>query len=90
MMTDSDIIKPLTLWGKKSENGSSVHLLEYHMVDSASVCAEILRKDQRLSKSIANALGVEQSAAIKTMSFLTALHDIGKVSNLFQHRNQEV
>ena len=88
-MADDDNIIPLKLWGKKSDREASVHLLEYHMVDSASVCAEILRKDHRLLRTIANALGVEHNVALQSMSFLTALHDIGKVSNLFQYRNQE-
>lgn len=90
MMIDNNNIIPLTLWGKKSDKGSSVHLLEYHMIDSASICAEILRKDQRLLETIANSLGIGQGAALQMVSFLTALHDIGKVSNLFQCRNQKV
>ena len=90
MMADDDNIIPLKLWGKKYDCEASVHLLEYHMVDSASVCAEILRKDHRLLRTIANALGVEHNVALQSMSFLTALHDIGKVSNLFQYRNQEI
>ena len=89
MMADDDNIIPLKLWGKKSDCESSVHLLEYHMVDSASVCAEVLRKDQRLLRTIANALGVEHDVALQSMSFLTALHDMGKVSDLFQYQNPE-
>lgn len=90
MTAGGDNIIPLKLWGKKSDCESSVHLLEYHMVDSASICAEILKKDQRLLKTIASALGVECNVALQSVRFLTALHDIGKVSNLFQYQNQEI
>ncbi|MDO5861567.1 MAG: CRISPR-associated helicase Cas3' [Thermoplasmata archaeon] len=73
----------MDLWGKKGPDGS-VHLLEYHLIDAAVVCGEILRHDSKSLRLIADDLGIGEEECLELMSYLTAVHDIGKASSLFQ------
>lgn len=77
------------LWGKASPSeGGDVpaHPLLCHMVDVALV-AEVLLRDvlpRGVQDRLAGALGLDPSAAIPWLSFVIALHDLGKATPAFQ------
>lgn len=77
---------PLSLWGKRSKDNSSTHLLEYHLVDVASVCGSILENDSNLLDQISTSFGIDDKSALDMMRFLASIHDIGKASDVFQRR----
>ena len=78
---------PLNIWGKK---GESIHLLEYHLIDVASVCHMYLEHDSRIRKILAESLGVPPSTAINLLRYLCSIHDIGKVCPNFQESVESI
>lgn len=75
---------PLSLWGKRSKDGTSTHLLEYHLIDAASMCGSILENDANLLDQISTSFGIDRDSSIHMMMFLASIHDIGKASDVFQ------
>lgn len=75
------VIGALDVWGKKDP---STHLLEYHLLDTANVSIEFLGNNPHTLGLLERFSGLNPEKVIKLVSFLCAIHDIGKVSNRFQ------
>ena len=71
-------------WGKI--NGNSYHPLVYHSLDVASV-GRIIFETSPLLHNIATELNVKDTILLNWITFLCALHDIGKFSDGFQGLN---
>lgn len=72
-------------WGKTSKDGEPhFHLLVYHSLDVAAVGNRILFHHPILVRRISSALNINQDQVIPFISFLLAIHDLGKFSESFQ------
>ncbi|NRN30692.1 CRISPR-associated helicase Cas3' [Photorhabdus heterorhabditis] len=75
-------------WGKsKSEpeaNNADYHLLPYHCLDVAAVGIQLLSLERSLTKDLANFLALSTKQLQSIISFVLALHDIGKFASAFQ------
>lgn len=78
---------PFPLWGKKS--GATVHLLEYHLIDTASVCGSFLRYDQRVLRILSPDANTD-GKVIDLLVFLCSIHDIGKIIRTFQEQSEVI
>lgn len=81
----------LQLWGKTSGNGA-YHPAVFHMIDAGHVAAELLgRKGPlRFRTVLANAFGVDDpDSLVSWLPLVVALHDLGKVSSIFQRQVPE-
>lgn len=77
----------LALWGKArpvAEQGPRYHPLLWHMLDVAAVGQAILERDEVLRAALSQTFALEGEALHRWIGFLLALHDIGKVSRIFQ------
>jgi CRISPR-associated endonuclease/helicase Cas3 len=79
-------------WGKARAEDQAVgfHLLAFHSLDVAAVAAELLERDDRLLKRIAELSGFSASSLRKVLPYLIALHDLGKFSEPFQDQKSEI
>ena len=80
-------------WGKtnrKTGEDLRYHLLAYHNLDVAASAQVILERDGRLRTWLARKLGVKTERLIPFVTFLIALHDIGKFAEAFQNVNKEL
>lgn len=66
------------------------HLLVYHCLDVAAVGNILLEKDDLLIQKFINATGLSKEHTLSLISFLLAVHDIGKFSERFQYLNHEL
>lgn len=83
----------LLLWGKarpERDGGPRHHPLLYHLLDVAAAGEALLDASPRLSRRLEEALAVDGAALERSMGFLLALHDIGKLSRLFQAKVPEL
>jgi len=72
-------------WGKtRKEYWPHYHLLVYHSLDVAAVGNRILLHHPVLVHRISSALSINQDQVIPFISFLLAIHDLGKFSESFQ------
>lgn len=72
-------------WGKTRKDGEpNYHLLVYHSLDVAAVGNRFLYHHPILVSRISSALNIEQDQVIPFISFLLAIHDLGKFSESFQ------
>ncbi|HQC00709.1 MAG TPA: CRISPR-associated endonuclease Cas3'', partial [Methanospirillum sp.] len=72
-------------WGKTRKDGDpNYHLLVYHSLDVAAVGNRFLYHHPILVSRISSALNIEQDQVIPFISFLLAIHDLGKFSESFQ------
>ncbi|WP_337845686.1 CRISPR-associated endonuclease Cas3'' [Thermus sp.] len=72
----------LALWAK---SGEPYHPLLAHMLDTAAVASEILRREPpRTLRLYAEDWGLSEAETLAWSSFLVGLHDLGKASPIFQ------
>jgi len=76
----------LSLWAKKSKDGSLSWLpLATHMVDSAAVAQKLWNRWLSSGAKMAINAGIEpQEGAERLFVFLSAVHDLGKATPVFQ------
>jgi CRISPR-associated endonuclease/helicase Cas3 len=73
---------------KSRENNSlQYHILPYHLLDVAAVGYALLEEDARLRKRLAGLCGMTEEALHLWLTFMLALHDVGKFSKTFQQLN---
>jgi CRISPR-associated endonuclease/helicase Cas3 len=78
----------LRYWGKaKPEpgSGSQWHPLIYHSLDVAACGRKLLEVDTERRRSLARLSGLAEEALLAWLSFLLAIHDLGKFSDGFQN-----
>ncbi len=80
----------LQLWGKTTRDGSQYHPALYHLLDVANVARHLLGSgvSPRWSQVLAHAFGCDHPAIAAWVPWLVALHDIGKVSAVFQAQSE--
>ncbi len=73
-------------WGKADrEDPSQFHLLVYHSLDVAAVGRVLLEGQPKLLRNLSNQSGIRPERLIDWITFLLALHDIGKFADSFQN-----
>lgn len=77
----------LDLWAKK--DSLSEHPLEFHLIDTASVCGSFLLHDLRVLRLISPTEQTDTNY-VSLLRFLCSIHDIGKVSGIFQNQTESV
>jgi CRISPR-associated endonuclease/helicase Cas3 len=83
----------LRLWGKARPDGIEgprYHPLIYHLLDVAAVGEALLRCSHLLGVRLRETAGVDAAGLERLVGFLLALHDIGKLSRLFQAKVPEL
>ena len=81
-MSNDQPISYANFWGKY--HGNQVHPLPFHLLDVAAVGREILLRDISLQKWFSRKLGCVRETVVSCITFLLALHDLGKLSACFQ------
>lgn len=71
-------------WGKAEKGGLRYHLLPYHCLDVAAVGHLLFDPGQPLCKRLSAQLQVSPEWLQQWVTFLLALHDIGKFATAFQ------
>lgn len=75
-------------WGKARKDpqqvGADYHLLAYHCLDVAAMGKLLLDIDRPLTKDLADLLEITPSQVQGMMTFMLALHDLGKFASAFQ------
>ncbi|RMD57321.1 CRISPR-associated endonuclease Cas3'', partial [Candidatus Parcubacteria bacterium] len=82
----------LLLWGKTPKRNSDVyHPALYHLMDVAHVAQWLLgsRASSRWRRVLGNALNTSPDTLHEWLPFIIALHDLGKLSPLFQMLNDQ-
>jgi len=81
----------LRLWGKTTKDPQQFHPALYHMFDVAHVAQQLLspRASSRWRRVLADALNADAATLDEWLPYLIALHDLGKISTLFQILNDE-
>src|SRR3990170_3221674 len=74
-------------WGKAGPagEGDGYHLLPYHCLDVAAVGTVLLREQEDLLRGLAGFLGVHADALRRWLTYLLAIHDVGKFADSFQN-----
>ena len=77
----------MDLWAKKSKkNEKVIHLLQYHLLDTANVVVEMwnnyIHGDRK--STLCKELGLSENDSRDILAFWASLHDIGKATSLFQ------
>lgn len=83
----------LRYWGKASsecEGLCAYHLLPYHSLDVAAVGLTLLERDPILMSRLEKTSGLLVQELKPLLSFMLAVHDIGKFSVRFQHLRADV
>lgn len=78
----------LRYWGKAKPqmgNGSQWHPLVYHCLDVAACGRRLLEADFNRRRSLARLSSLDEEALLAWLSFLLAIHDVGKFSDGFQN-----
>lgn len=86
----NDLIKLYYRFWAKAHKSSDTeplqyHLLPYHLLDVAAVGYVLLEQDTRLRKRLAGLCGMEERMFHLWITFMLALHDVGKFSQTFQY-----
>ncbi len=79
-------------WGKSGTTPHQFHPVLYHMLDAGHVAQQLLKKSSpRWRRALGCVLGVDLSTdgLSNWISWLVALHDIGKISAAFQGSSEE-
>jgi CRISPR-associated endonuclease/helicase Cas3 len=82
-------------WGKarpdETEAASAIrsHPLAWHMLDVAAVAKAILQARPNLTCRLCNALNLDQDKLVPFMTWLAAIHDLGKFARAFQSKVPE-
>lgn len=71
-------------WAKSPEGDRPAHLVPYHNLDVAACGRSLLRQNPALAQRVAMALRLDVEPAIRLVTFLLSLHDLGKFSDSFQ------
>lgn len=76
----------LRCWGKTGEANEDFHPALFHMLDVGHVARELLgpKASPRWRRVLASALNADECQLLLWLPWVIALHDIGKVSALFQ------
>lgn len=72
-------------WGKarpSSKGGAQYHLLPYRCLDVAAVGRAYLQKQPRLMRLFCQNLALPSAVTLDWLTFLLALHDLGKFSEV--------
>ncbi len=74
-------------WGKAGPAGEEAgyHLLPYHCLDVAAVGSVLLSEQEQLLLALAGFLGVHADVLRRWLTFLLAIHDVGKFADGFQN-----
>jgi CRISPR-associated endonuclease/helicase Cas3 len=78
----------LCYWGKAKPQTSSCpqwHPLVYHCLDVAACGRKLLEADTERRRSLARLASLDEEALLGWLSFLLAIHDVGKFSDGFQN-----
>jgi CRISPR-associated endonuclease/helicase Cas3 len=78
----------LRYWGKakpQMSNGPQWHPLVYHCLDVAACGRILLEADRERRRSLARLANLDEEALLAWLSFLLAIHDVGKFSDGFQN-----
>jgi CRISPR-associated endonuclease/helicase Cas3 len=78
----------LRYWGKakpQMSGGPQWHPLVYHCLDVAACGRRLLEADSERWQSVAQLSSVDEEAILAWLSFLLAIHDVGKFSDGFQN-----
>lgn len=82
-----------SFWGKadsKNPNPVAYHPLVYHCLDVAA-CGRLLLENRRdLLERLCETSGIDVAAFIPWVTFLLAIHDLGKFSDGFQNQIPEL
>lgn len=90
---ESSVATLLQFWGKARPSPSSrnaFHPLVYHSLDVAAVGQVMLESRADLTALFADRLGMAGGDAAAFVTFLLALHDVGKISTSFQQQAPEL
>src|SRR5690242_18931249 len=82
-----------TFWGKARPHAGAAHPwhpLLYHCLDVAAVGEALLAEWPWVVEAVADVTGWSPDALRRTLPFLLALHDIGKLSRPFQAKVPEL
>lgn len=81
----------LPYWGKAhaQDGGEPDHPLVFHALDVAACAREYLDRNPRLTTQLAAWLGTTPESARDVLTFLLAVHDIGKFAENFQNKVPE-
>jgi CRISPR-associated endonuclease/helicase Cas3 len=85
-MDDASLI--LRYWGKakpETNSGPQWHPLIYHSMDVAACGRKFLEADTERRQTLAQLSGLEEESLLAWLSFLLAIHDVGKFSDGFQN-----
>ena len=78
----------LDFWGKaqplNGDHSPQWHPLVFHSLDVAAVGQTLLSRHTPLADQLSAFLGLQRRDAVRTVSFLLSLHDIGKFAKKFQ------
>ena len=79
-------------WGKAGPAGEEAgyHLLPYHCLDVAAVGSVLLREQEELLHGLAGFLGVHADALRRWLTYLLAIHDVGKFADSFQNLRLDI
>ncbi|WP_029011298.1 CRISPR-associated helicase/endonuclease Cas3 [Azospirillum halopraeferens] len=75
-------------WGK-ARQAERCHLLPFHMLDVAAVLAVGLTRRPTLRDALADGLGMTVDDAVRMLTTVLALHDLGKAGARFQALNPD-
>lgn len=78
-------------WGKaraKADHGPRWHPLAFHCLDVAAVADDLLTRWPRRLDLMARAVGAQPEALRPFVLLLVGLHDIGKISQVFQSKSE--
>jgi len=87
-----EAVHPLRIiyWGKASKTDPGCcHLLPYHCLDVAAVAKELLNRDCLWRERLAARL-TKADRAIPLLTYLLALHDVGKFADGFQNQETDL
>jgi CRISPR-associated endonuclease/helicase Cas3 len=76
-------------WGKYNSD-DNYHLLVYHSLDVAAVGRVILQHNQILLDRFSAIMKLDKETTLDTITFLLAIHDLGKFSESFQNQKSEL
>lgn len=78
-------------WGKTEKDGAGWHPVVCHMLDTGIVAREILAiQPDDFRQRFTSLLRMEETDALNALTFITALHDIGKISPGFQSKRVDL
>ena len=81
-------------WAKTDRDSDAeippYHLLPYHNLDVAAAAQVLLEQNTLWRRRLSEALDLEDERLLSFVTFLFALHDIGKYAGSFQHLNEKL